>query len=277
MTIIQKIIKYFAIALAIFLAVTIIGGILSAVGIIGGFFSGDDLTGEIQKYSASTEVHNLDIVIKAADIYIKEGNAFSIESNLNNLKVEEKNGRLVIQDMTKGKAQLFGSNAFKDATLTLYIPAGTVFDKINLTTGAGRLTVDNFSASTLDFELGAGEVTIGSLIATKSADIEGGAGKIKVSDGAIRNLELEMGVGQLDLASALTGECQMDLGVGETNITLIGNKDDYKLDLEKGLGSISVDGTNISNNSNIGNGTTKIEIHGGVGAINVNFKESDAK
>lgn len=274
MTTAQKVIKYLAIAFAIFLTVTIIGGILSAVGLIGGFFTGEDLTGEMQTYSVSADIQNLDVVIKAADIYIKEGDAFLVKSNLKKLKVEEKNGFLFIEDPTKAKAQLFGSNTFKDAVLTLYVPAGTVFENIHLTTGAGRLTVDNLSAATLDLELSAGEVTIGSLFATKSADIEGGAGRVTISDGAIKNLDLEMGVGQLNLTSALAGDCSLDSGVGETNITLIGNKDDYKLELEKGLGSISVEGKDVSDYGSSGNGANKVEIHGGVGAINIEFKES---
>ena len=277
MTTAQKVIQYLAIAFAIFLTVTIIGGILSAVGFIGGFFTGEDITGEIQTYSVDADIQNLNVVIKAADVHIKEGDAFSVESSLKNLKVEEKDGRLIIKDTTEVKAQLFGSNTFKDAVLTLYIPEGAVFDHVSLTTGAGRLTVDHLSAGTLDFELGAGEVTIGTLVAAKSADIEGGAGQITVSDGAINNLDLEMGVGQFHLTSALTGDCQLDSGVGEMNITLLGSKDDYKLELEKGLGSISVDGKDISDHGNIGNGTNKVEIHGGVGAINVDFKELGAK
>lgn len=40
MTTLQKVIKYLAIALAIFLTVTIIGGILSAVGLFGGSLRG---------------------------------------------------------------------------------------------------------------------------------------------------------------------------------------------------------------------------------------------
>ena len=82
-----------------------------------------------------------------------------------------------------------------------------------------------------------------------------------------------MGVGQLNLTAALTGNCSLDSGVGEMNVTLLGNKEDYKLDLEKGIGNISVDGDNISGNGNIGNGTNEVEIHGGIGAINVKFKD----
>ena len=54
--------------------------------------------------------------------------------------------------------------------------------------------------------------------------------KLNGSGGALHNLDLDMGVGQLNLTSTLTGESDFDLGVGESNITIIGNRDDYKLD-----------------------------------------------
>lgn len=269
MTTLQKIIKYLAIAFAIFLTVSIIGGILSAFGLFGGHFSSDAVLDDVKTYSISSEIHNLKIVINAADLYIKEGESFAVESNLKHLKVENNDGLLTIQETKKSISTYTG------AVLTVYVPAGTVFDTATLTTGAGRLTIGNLSAGTLDFELGAGEVSIDSLNATKSADIEGGAGRITISGGALKDLDLEMGVGQLNLTSALTGHCQLDLGVGESNITLIGNKDDYKLDLEKGIGNISVDGKNVSDYGSSGNGTNKVDINGGIGAINVNFKEPE--
>ena len=63
------------------------------------------------------------------------------------------------------------------------------------------------------------------------------------------------------------------MGVGESNITLLGSKEDYKLELEKGLGNISVDGVNVSDYGSSGNGTNKVEINGGVGSINVRFED----
>ena len=271
MTTLQKVIKYLAIAFAIFLAVGIIGGLLSTVGIFGGLFSGDAVLEDVKTYSVSAEIHNLDIEINAADLYIKEGDAFSVESNLKHLKVEENSGLLTIQETKKF------TGTYNGAVLTVYVPAGTVFDNVNLTTGAGRLTIGNLSSGTLDFELGAGDVSVDSLVATKSADIEGGAGRITIVGGALKDLDLDMGVGQLNLTSALTGNCQLDLDVGESNITLLGSKEDYKLDLEKGLGNISVDGVNVSDYGSSGNGTNKVEINGGVGSINVEFKESETK
>ena len=270
-------IKYLALAFAIFLAVSIIGGILGAVGLLGGLFLDDDtawadVIGETKTYTVASEISNLDIQINAADFCIKESSGFSVESNLKKLEIDENNGCLSLKDSTK--INLTGSNAYEKAVLTVYVPTGTVFENISIKTGAGRFTVDDLSAETIGFELGAGDVVIGKLIAAGSADIEGGAGRITINDGAIKDLVLEMGVGQLNLTSALTGDSKLELGVGQSNIILLGNEDDYRLDIEKGLGNISVDGKNVADYGSSGNGANDVEIHGGIGAINVTFKES---
>lgn len=269
MTTFQKAVKYLAMAFAIFLTVSIIGGILSMFGLFSGFFGSDAVTEDIKTYTVSSDIKSLEVKINAADFTIKQGDSFSVESNLKYLTVEDKNGVLTIRDTKKF------IRTYTGAVLTLYIPADTVFDKANITTGAGRMTVDNLSADTMNFELGAGEVAIDTLVAASDIDINGGAGKITISGGALHNLDLDMGAGQLNLTSALTGESDFDLGVGESNITVIGNKNDYKLDIEKGLGNITVDGTSVSNIKGQGNGNNDIEISGGIGAINLKFGKSD--
>lgn len=271
MTDFQKTVKYTAIVFAIFLTVGIIAGILSIIGLFGGFLGSDAVTEDIKTYSISSEIQSLDVKINAADFTVKQGENFYVESNLKHLTVEDKNGVLTLKETNKF------ANTYKGAVLTLYVPEGTVFEKANIVTGAGRLTVDSLSASTMNFELGAGEVTVSTLVATSNIDIDGGAGKITVSGGALHNLDLDMGVGQLNLTSALTGESDFDLGVGESNITVIGNKDDYKLDIEKGLGNITVDGVSVSNTKEQGGGNNSIEVSGGIGAVNLKFKAFETK
>lgn len=268
MTAFQRVVKYLAMAFAIFLVVSIIGGILSAMGIFFGFFRNDGVAEDITVYSVSSDITALDITINAADFAVKESEEFSVESNLKYLTVEEKDGVLVIKEDKK-----FGMT-YTGAMLTLYIPESSSFENAKVVTGAGRLTADTLSADTLTLELGAGEVSIQNLIATASADIDGGAGKITVENGNLNNLELNMGVGQLNLTSALPGNSELDLGIGETNLTLIGAKDDYRIDVDKGVGNVTVDGVNTANNSTVGNGQNRVDIDGGVGAINVSFKEN---
>jgi len=158
-------------------------------------------------------------------------------------------------------------NNYKGATLVLYLPENAFFNKADIVTGAGKVDFEALSADFIELELGAGEVNIKSLNAFKSADIDGGAGKITVSDGSLANLDLDMGVGQLNLTSALVGESELDLGIGETNITLVGNKEDYNLKAEKGIGNINVDG----GIQNIVTAKNTVEINGGIGSINIGF------
>lgn len=269
MTTLQKVVKYLAMAFAVYLAVSIIVGILSAVGLLGGFFGSDAVTDDVTKYEISSDITALDIKINAADFTVKQADTFSLESNLKDLTVTEKNGTLTIKEKKR-----FG--VYSGAVLTLYVPKETVFKKAEITSGAGRLTVDTLSADSLELDLGAGEVKIKELTVTSYADIDGGAGKITISGGSLRNLDLDMGVGQLNLTSALSGKSELDLGVGESNLTFIGSKDDYTVDIEKGLGNITVDGKNMSSYKST-NGQNRIDIDGGVGAVNVFFTDSGSK
>ena len=72
--------------------------------------------------------------------------------------------------------------------------------------------------------------------------------------------------------AALLGGCELDMGVGEANITLIGSKDDYALDIESGVGGVRVDGTSVTDYGS--SGANRVEINGGVGAIDIRFREN---
>lgn len=270
----QKTIKYLAMAFAIFLTVSIIAGILSVFGFFGGFFggfggvfSGDDaVSKDIETYAVSADISSLEVKINAANFVIKQGKSFSVESNLKHLTVEDKGGILSIKETKEFNGMYAG------AKLTLYVPANTNFDKVIINTGAGRVNVDYLSADTVELELGAGEVKIDTLIANNDAYINGGAGQVSVLGGALHNLDLDMGIGQFDLTSAITGNSKFDLGIGESNIDIIGKKDDYKFNLEKGIGDIRIDGAKIPETRGLGNGENVIDVSGGIGTINIKFK-----
>ena len=220
-----------------------------------------------QTYEITSDIHSLDIQINAADFKIKHGDAFSVESNLKYLSVSEKNGVLTIVDEAKS------SSNYSNAILTIYVPNGIVFDDVYITNGAAKLTVDTLSANSVKLKLGAGDVRFESLNASANVDIEGGAGQITIVSGTLNDLSLEMGIGELNLTAAVLGESDLKFGVGESNLTLIGSKDDYKVDVEKGLGSISVDGKNVSDFGSSGNGQRHIHIEGGIGAVHIVFQE----
>ena len=220
-----------------------------------------------QTYEIKSEIHSLDIQINAADFKIVSVDDFSVESNLKYLSVSEKDGVLKIVDEAKSNSN------YTNAILTLYVPNGIVFHDVDIETGAAKMTVDTLSASSVELKLGAGDVRFESLNASANVDIEGGAGQITIVSGTLNNLSLEMGIGELNLTAAVLGESDLKFGVGESNVTLIGSKDDYKVDIEKGLGNITVDGENVTGFGSSGNGQNHIEFEGDIGTINLKFQE----
>ncbi len=232
-----------------------------------GCFREDVVLDEIKAYQVTSEIHSLDISINAADFTIEYRDTFGVESNLKYLSVREKNGVLTIVDEARANKN------YSNAKLTLYIPRDTVFDDVSIETGAAKMTAETLSTASLKFRLGAGDVSIKQLNVTSRADIEGGAGAITVAGGTLNNLKLGMGVGELNMTAALLGNNELDFGIGESNLTVLGNKGDYRIDIEKGLGSITVDGEKVTDFGTSGNGQYSLEIETGVGAVNLKFQE----
>lgn len=94
-----------------------------------------------------------------------------------------------------------------------------------------------------------------------------------VNGGSLSNLDFNMGVGETSLTSRLSGSCDFDLGIGSTKLILIGQSDDYAIDVNKGLGEITVDGKKMSDGGVFGEGNNRIKIDGGIGEISVVFEE----
>ena len=222
---------------------------------------------DTRTYTVAADIHTLDIQINAADLKIEQGNEFAVVSNLKYLSVSESNGTLRIADKARPNSR------YTDAVLTLYIPKDTVFDHVHIGTGAAKMTVDILSAGSVELELGAGDVFIAAIHVTRKIDIDGGVGTITIADGVLNNLDAEIGVGELDLTAELRGKNDFSFGVGDADLTLVGSRDDYQLDIEKGLGSITVDGGSLSGFSGSVRAQNQIEIECGVGDVNITFQE----
>ena len=150
MTTFQKVVKYFAIALAACLIVGIVGGIYR----IGSFFFNQNgVSDEIKSYSLSQNITDIKVEIAAADFTVSSGTDFSVESNLEYLTVEEKDGTLILTETEKYKN-------YNGAVLKLCIPKNTVLESADITTGAGKLTVESLAAKELHLVLGAGKSEI---------------------------------------------------------------------------------------------------------------------
>ena len=272
MTSLQKAIKYLAMAFAIFLCVSIVGGIVTGLAGISFIFSDNkkEPVGEMQTYSVDGEVSYLSLNLSGARLKINSSDKFSVESNHNYISVKLNNGQLRISETKKPFS--FSS---KGATVILNVPEGFVFDDAIIDTGAGEVKIEALSADVLKLSLGAGKAEIKRLTANSRADIDGGAGELKIESGRLNNLALDMGVGELTLISHVEGKSSINCGIGEMNLTLLGSRSDYQIEIDKGIGEANLDGESMRDGSVYGAGKNRIEIDGGIGEININFLNND--
>lgn len=272
MTTVQKVIKYLALAFALFIIVNIISGILfgiySLANVLGLNKSDNNDVKNLEEVSANidyTEISKLNIGLEYSNITIKSSDNFKIESNSPDVSVTQNNKQLIIKE--KNNKWFFNKDANE---VIIYIPEDIIFDEVKIENGAGEIYIENLGTEKLNFEIGAGKVEIKELDVSKQAKINGGAGKVEILSGEINNLDLDMGVGKFELTSKLTGKNDIDAGIGKLDVNLIGEKEDYTIKLSKGLGAITLYGKQIVNDGKYGNGECSIEINGGVGAIDVN-------
>ncbi len=272
MTTAQKIIKYFAIAFAIFLIVTIIstilGGLFALSGVLGLKNDNEINISQMQNLTfQDLNINSLEIDVNYTNLTIKTGNVLSIETNNTDITAKQNNEKLEIKEK---KHNWFFNN--EELDLIIYIPENLKFEEVKLTTGAGKISIDNLNTQKLSFELGAGETEIRNLKVSRECDIEGGAGKVSILAGTINNLDLGMGIGEVNLTAMLEGESEIDAGIGSLNITLEGDKENYRIKTKKGIGSVKIDGEEMEDNQIFGDGKNRIEINGGIGNIRVEFK-----
>ncbi|MCI9063594.1 MAG: DUF4097 domain-containing protein [Clostridia bacterium] len=262
----QKVIKILAICFAIALIVNIFGVILSLVSFV--IPMGNDDDSSLKNFSEVYEnVEKIDIDSTASNLTIKIGNEFKVEGNTKgNIISKLNNGTLKVEEKTRW----FWNNNYS-GEIIIYVPENIELKDLTVDAGAGKINVDGINAEKFDMDQGAGTLSISNSKFNK-ADIDGGAGKIEITSSELNNLDFDAGAGKIDIESTITGDSKISAGVGEINITLLGNKEDYKIYTEKGIGSIKVDNEERSSDTYYGEGQNKIDIDGGVGSITVNFK-----
>lgn len=258
----QKTIKILAICLAIFIMISIFNGIFYAIQWVGGF--GFSSSGEFYKHTY-TDIQNIKIDINASNVIIEEGNELSVEANnvSRSFQTSVKNKTLEVKE----KFNWFQRHYKGEIIIT--IPKTADLESLKIDTGAGKITIDQISANRLKIDHGAGYLKMTNSI-FKEADIDGGAGLLEITSSTLRDLNLDAGVGKVTLGENIYGKSKIDCGVGEMNF-LLKKKEDYTIEVEKGIGTVKIDGQEVKSQK-IGTGNNLLDIHGGIGSININFE-----
>ena len=261
----QKVVKVFAICLGIVIIVNICALILSVFSIGVHIENNNENLKSFEETYEGVEKIELDSV--ASNITIKQGEQFKIEANTKNgITSKFNNETLYIEEKTK-----FFSNSGLSGEIIIYVPANLNLRELKIDSGAGKLDIDSISSSSFDIDHGAGTLKISNSNFDK-VDIDGGAGAIEIKSSNLNNLDFDAGVGKIDIEANITGNSKISAGVGEINITLFGREEDYKINTEKGIGSIKINGVQYNSSTSYGTGVNYLEVEGGMGAINIDFK-----
>lgn len=300
MTEFQKIVKGFAVAFAIFLTISIVGGIFSAISFgIGGLNwignQNESNAGENEEqlnFYDADKVKSIKLEQVACNIEIVEGEEFSVFSqNITSYKEKlSSNGVLKIENdslpfFSFGK-QING----KTAKIVITVPKETDLKKITIGGGAGNMKLENIAADKLEIDAGAGNINLNE-VKSSELDIDGGAGNIegktitadKVEiDAGVGNVEfyevnfadidLDCGMGNVKISGTVEGDNKIDCGVGEVEILLEDEIEEYDFSVDSGVGNISIDGKKYGEVNHTNSAANhSFDIDGGVG--NCTIKE----
>ena len=285
MTAAQKIIKYLAIAFAIFLVITIISGILGGIyALVNAFdlINGKDRPVLTKDYTVISETKDditqefnpklIDIELSATELQIKIANDFKVETNNPEIKYKEDNGKIKIVENEEHKLWFIGKDF--DSKLIIYLPQNEeMYEEVIIKAGAGKIFIDKLETKRFKLEQGAGKVVISNIVVSKEARIEGGAGEISIESGKIRNLRLNQGLGKTYINANLLGDTDIESGIGALELNLSLPKESYRFNIKKGIGRVTINDVKIASDSILGEGENYIKIDGGIGSIQIKTNE----
>lgn len=211
------------------------------------------LEGDIEKYFGEEDFDSLDLVVGGAKVEITgsdDEKMTIVSENSDGIQCYIIDGKLYIK-------ALFDENtldSINDNVLTISLPRDKEYEEFNVTLGAGSMEIEELLADTVNFKMG--------------------AGSCEILESAIDNLNLDLGMGDFSYEGRINNEADVSCAMGNVDINIQGNKDDYSYNLECALGTISYEDMNISgigSERSGGDGSKMIEIECVMGEVSVEF------
>lgn len=283
----QKVIKYIATALALILAFSILSGIIGIIIFFTGFSKPQKNTSFSNTFS---DVKELEIENFVYQVTIQQGNVSKVTVDCQNVSenytAKVKNNTLILSEKDSSYRN-WGKDGFStltkivngkspdvDRKVIITIPDNMTLDSCSIDSGTGNIILNNLITKKLEVENGTGSVT-GDYITADYADLECGTGAVKLKHVTFNKTDLESGTGATAISGTLNGKTEVDSGIGSIKLELAGTQSDYNFDIEKGLGSLTINGTSYQEfTTNNPGASNSIEISGGMGAIQIDFQHN---
>lgn len=271
----------------VFIAIGV-GMILLALGLIAikntKMDEGTNVEGENGTRVFSGTVNTLIFEVGASRIDIVEGEGTEYILSYEGLKygtISDRHEDGVLQITYRQKenwpAKLFYENDIDKQKITLTVPKDAVLDSGTFEFGAADIRMDGIAAKELYVTVGAGQLNASNLTATELAKFSAGAGALYAEDVALTNADLVCGVGQMSISGSFLGDTTADCGIGAMELEVEGKQEDYRGDLNCGLGEIRFGDISIEGSGQKSYGTSsatsRMDIKCGIGEVDVHFED----
>ena len=261
----NKVVKYFAFILAAIVIISMLGGIYSLIITAVDIFSHEKRVQDSFEYDSL--MSSLDIDLKTADLEIKLGDNLLVSTTNKYVTTYQNNNSIVIKE----KKHSFLSK--ENAKVVVTIPEQLIFDIVEIDGGSGSIEIDKLETKRLNLDLESGSTRINNLNVTDKTKIDGGTGKLVLKDGKLNNLNLDTGLGETVLNTAIFGNSDVETDIGKLELNLLGSLNDYELTIDKGIGTIKLNGESLKDKSVVGTGYNYLLIEGGIGSILITTTE----
>ncbi len=251
---IQKVIKYCAMAFAIFLSVAILGSIVMAVaGVSTGIFGVNSVVNGNKERVRLAESYSVEaasnmgiekvLVDCNAEIVLEQGETLSIEAVdvTEDYEIRCADGVFgIVQDRPDFNIHWLW---FEDITarekVVVTIPAEFPLEQIKVVSGSGAVSVSGAEAEKVILDSGSGRVTVNE-VKTTGFFVDSGSGKVTVANTTASESELVTGSGAVTVENSELGELLLDSGSGSVTMEQIVAKD---ANVDTGSGSVAITGT----------------------------------
>lgn len=235
---------------------------------------------DFTKTIENTDFSNVTITSEIGELKVKKGaKAEIIAKNVHekHFKWEVSDDKLTISydpnDSISTKA--FGINfqsVYKfnsEPKITIILPEKE-YNNFYAKNYVGTISVNGIEANDFKIKSDVGSVKVNDCKGNQSSSISNGLGEIVVRNSNFSNLDLENDIGSIKLVDCLLLErTSASTGIGEVYFKLSGDKANYDIDVETGIGSSKINGEKGSSHS--ASALHEMDIECDIGNIKVNF------
>lgn len=196
----------------------------------------------------ASEVTKLDIDIGMGSFYIQrgEGNELFISTyNIDPGSFEYNiyDGCLTVKYSPTVTLMSFDFLNFDggESSIFLTVPE-KIYDSVNLNMTAGDFYVNGISAKRLSTKSSAGTMYL-TEVNSDNTSLKMTAGDVTVSNSTLKDMFISMTAGDMCLSDcSVYGDNKIKMTAGDLTMNLVGNRQDYKINVDKALGSVYIDG-----------------------------------